>query len=98
MYQSPVMQKFREMGAMEDVAKKQQDHRILREEVLETARETGGNVPDISHVSAAVSQQANMTEALRQQMEGRSLIHISEPTRRLSISYAVICWNKKEER
>ncbi len=70
MYQSPEMQNFREMGQMDEIAKKQQDHRILREEVLETARETGGNVPDISHVSAAVSQQANMTEALRQQMEG----------------------------
>jgi vacuolar-type H+-ATPase subunit I/STV1 len=70
MYQSPEMQNFREMGAMEEVAKKQQEHRILREEVLETARETGGNVPDISHVAAAVTHQANMTEALRQQMEG----------------------------
>jgi hypothetical protein len=69
MYQSPEMQNFREMGAMEEVAKKQQDHRILREEVLETARETGGNVPDISHVTAAVTRQANMAEALRQQLE-----------------------------
>ncbi len=34
MYQSPEMQNFREMGAMDEVAKKQQDHRLLREGVL----------------------------------------------------------------
>jgi len=70
MYQSPEMQNFREMGDLDAVARRKQDHRILREEVIETAREQGGNVPDIGHVAAAVTQQGNMAEALRQPMEG----------------------------
>ena len=58
------------MGALEEVAKKQQSHRILQEEVLEQAREQGGNVPDISHVTAEVTRQANMANVLKTQMEG----------------------------
>ncbi len=70
MYKNPEMQNFREIGAMDKVAKKQQDHRILMEEVLETARESGRKVPDISHVAAAVSQQANW-KVLRREQRGR---------------------------
>jgi len=71
MYNSPQMENFREMGALDDVAKKQQDHRIMQEEVLEQAREggPGNNVPDLTHVTAEVTRQANMAGALRQQME-----------------------------
>ncbi len=71
MYNSTPMENFRKMGALDAVAKKQQDHRILQEEVLEQARE-GGNVPDIAHVTSAAAKQVNMTDALRQQMEGLS--------------------------
>jgi uncharacterized membrane protein YqiK len=70
MYNSPQMDNFRKMGMMEAAAKRQQDHRILREEVLEQASKSGGSVPDIAHVTAAMSQQLGMTEALREQMEG----------------------------
>ncbi len=42
MCKSPEMHNVREMGQVEVVAKRQHDHRILREEVLETAREEGG--------------------------------------------------------
>ncbi len=52
MYNTPEMQIMREMGSLELVAKKQQDHRVMREEVLEAAGDTDGNVPDIAHVAA----------------------------------------------
>ncbi len=70
LFNSIPVQVFREMGALDAVAKKQQEHRILHEEVLEQAREQGGNVPDISHVAAEVTRQAGMADVLRQQMEG----------------------------
>ena len=70
LFNSIPVQGFREMGALDAVAKKQQEHRILHEEVLEQAREQGGNVPDISHVAAEVTRQAGMADVLRQQMEG----------------------------
>ncbi len=70
LYNSIPMQGFREMGALDALAKKQQDHRLLQEEVLEQARGQGGNVPDIAHVTAEVTRQANMANALRQQIEG----------------------------
>jgi hypothetical protein len=70
LFNSIPMQGFREMGALDEMAKKQQEHRILQEEVLEQAREQGGNVPDLSHVTAEVTRQANMANALKQQMEG----------------------------
>ena len=43
----------------------------MHEEVLEQAREggAGNNVPDLTHVTAEVTRQANMAGALRQQME-----------------------------
>ncbi len=69
MYNSFEMQNTREMGGLEAAAKKQQDHRILQEEVIEQARD-GGNIPDLSHVTAAVTRQSNMTDTLRQQMAG----------------------------
>ncbi len=65
MYNSMDFENFREAGALEEVAKKQQSHRLLQEEEIEQARE-GGNVPDLAHVTAAATRQANMTEALRQ--------------------------------
>ncbi len=70
MFNSIPVQGFREMGALEEVDKKQQAHRLLQEEVLEQAREGGGNVPDISHVTAEVTRQGNLTAALKQQMDG----------------------------
>ena len=42
LFNSIPVQVFREMGALDAVAKKQQEHRILHEEVLEQAREQGG--------------------------------------------------------
>ncbi len=65
MHQSEEMQRFREMGEMEEVARKQQDHRILREEVIETAGEGGGNVADLGHVAEAVAAGVNPMDALR---------------------------------
>ncbi len=70
LFNSIPVQGFREMGALDAVAKKQQEHRILQEEVIEQARDQGGNVPDIAHVTAAATLQSNMTEALRKQVEG----------------------------
>ena len=70
MFNSIPVQGFREMGALEEVNKQQQSHRLLHEEVLEQAREEGGNVPDISHVTAEVSRQKAMAAALKQQMDG----------------------------
>ena len=70
LFNSIPVQGFREMGDLDVIAKKQQDHRILQEEVLEQAREQGGNVPDLSHVTNELTRQAGMANALRQQMDG----------------------------
>ena len=40
MYDSPAIQNSREMANMEMISKKQQNARILREEVIETAQDT----------------------------------------------------------
>ncbi len=47
LFNSIPVQVFREMGALDAVAKKQQEHRILHEEVLEQAREQGGKGPGV---------------------------------------------------
>jgi len=80
MYASPQMENFREMGALDAVAKKQQEQRIVHEEVLEQAREggAGNNVPDLTQVHEAVARQANMEGALRQQMENLAATHARE--------------------
>ncbi len=69
MYQSPEMQNFREMGGLDISAKKQQDQRIAQEEVLEQAREGGGNVPDLTHTAEDATREANMAAVRRQQTE-----------------------------
>ncbi len=69
MFNSSTQQGIREMGVHEEMDKKQQEHRLLKEEVIEQARD-GGNVPDISHVMAETIRQGNMAAALKKQMEG----------------------------
>ena len=63
------MQNSRELANMEMLAKKQQNGRILREEVIETSRDTGSNFPDTAHIAAVMQGMNSMGEAQRQQQE-----------------------------
>ena len=49
-------------------------------------------IPDFSHATTAIRQLLGKEKVFQ-----LSLIHISEPTRLLSISYAVFCLKKKRK-
>src|SRR5678816_2716976 len=63
------------------------------DQVLNTAMELGGNAPFIVFEDADIDAAIDgaMIAKMRNMGEALSLIHISEPTRLLSISYAVFC-------
>src|SRR5678816_4735175 len=54
--------------------------------------------PRLRAVSAALAVECDAARPTSRTAYGLSLIHISEPTRLLSISYAVFCLKKKKKR
>jgi len=66
MWNSPQFQFDRDMTNMEMLAKKQQNARILHEEVIETARDTNTNFPDVNHIAQAIQGMTAMGAAQQQ--------------------------------
>ncbi len=60
LFNSPQFQVDRDVANMEMLAKKHQDARVLHEEVIETARDTGTNFHDVHNVAEAIRDMTNM--------------------------------------
>ena len=90
MYDSPAIQNSREMANMEMISKKQQNARILREEVIETAQDTNTHTPDVGHLAAALQQMNAMGAAQAQQQENFNRINAQEQARQAAESRAML--------
>ena len=90
MYDCPQMQYSREMANMEMLAKKKQNARILREEVIETARDTNVNVPDVNHVAEAMQRMNAMGTAQREQQESLNRMNMQQQAQQAQESRAVL--------
>eukprot|EP00658_Telonema_sp_P-2_P031620 TRINITY_DN2361_c0_g1_i2.p1 TRINITY_DN2361_c0_g1~~TRINITY_DN2361_c0_g1_i2.p1 ORF type:complete len:247 (-),score=67.05 TRINITY_DN2361_c0_g1_i2:76-816(-) len=90
------------LGYFVSVGRRHWEHRIDIETELVDAREKVAQLEDRLHLAARdeIKKELGGKQIVRIFMDGAfdlSLIHISEPTRLLSISYAVFCLKKKKK-
>ena len=69
LFNSPKFQYDRDVANMEALSKRQQNGRILHEEVIETAGDTGANFHDVNHVAQAMQEMTAMGAASWQLQE-----------------------------